>query len=348
MGCNKCKKGDCGCNKKALSINDICNPIVCETNSCPEAFDAGCIIYTDESITCNGVEIVATNTTSVAQALANISAYFCAQTTIQDDVLCGEDILVSAGSTIAEAINLITSYFCQSFESITIQSVSSELENTPNGNCNDVVITLSFWSDLAQTQLIATTSYGYTYCNGVDGEDGTNGVDGADAVVGKFSQIDDSVEVLDPSTNTLIGLGVGDLIFPADSLSVGDSYRGKMSGVMTATNTQELFVFLDMNGNSFSSGLIDLETVSSNKWEIDFDFTIRSLGVAAEMFVVFTFKYVPDSASPFIASEGITVNGILTFDSSVLNTLNLRGSWNLDQAGVNSIYSQLFVLNKTY
>ena len=77
MGCHTCKTETCsGCGEKALSINDVCNPIECPTSECPESFDANCTFYTGEDITCGDIVVVSQGT-SVAQAIANVTAYFC-------------------------------------------------------------------------------------------------------------------------------------------------------------------------------------------------------------------------------------------------------------------------------
>jgi hypothetical protein len=81
MGCAKCNENvgptDCGCDQEALHISQICNPIACEVEECSESFSAACSIYTGEDIICENVVVVASGTT-VAQAIANITAYFCA------------------------------------------------------------------------------------------------------------------------------------------------------------------------------------------------------------------------------------------------------------------------------
>jgi len=78
MACPNCEEqnDDCGCGSQALTINQICNPVQCEVPQCAESFDANCSIYTGPDIVCDTIVIV-TAGTSMAQAVANISAYFC-------------------------------------------------------------------------------------------------------------------------------------------------------------------------------------------------------------------------------------------------------------------------------
>jgi hypothetical protein len=127
MGCNKCKnkekcKSDCGCTAESLHINQICNPVVCDTDECSESFPASCIRYIGEDLICNDVIVVPANTT-VAQALANIVAFVCVSNTPTDDIvtadiLCGEDVVVPENATAVEALALITEYFCQRIETL--------------------------------------------------------------------------------------------------------------------------------------------------------------------------------------------------------------------------------------
>lgn len=125
MGCTNCNEGnantDCGCTSQALTINDICNPIVCTVEECSEGFDAKCITYTDADLVCNGITIVAANT-NVAQALANITAYFCARTTISADILCGQEVISATGTTVQQALIDIATWFCEAFSSVPVRN----------------------------------------------------------------------------------------------------------------------------------------------------------------------------------------------------------------------------------
>jgi hypothetical protein len=82
MSCNTCQTTEeCGCKQEALHISQVCNPIVCEVEECSETFSAGCIIYTGADILCEET-ILASKGTTVAQAIANISAYFCSEISV--------------------------------------------------------------------------------------------------------------------------------------------------------------------------------------------------------------------------------------------------------------------------
>lgn len=77
MGCPECnKKTTSNCDKKHLTINDICNPVDCNSNECSESFPGKCILYTGDDILCNDIPIMSEGD-SLAQGIANAVAYFC-------------------------------------------------------------------------------------------------------------------------------------------------------------------------------------------------------------------------------------------------------------------------------
>lgn len=75
---NTCKK--CGCEDSFLTSPAPCpTPAGCPTpEPCSETFDAQCIIYTGEDIEC-GTNTVVLSDTNVADALNDISDYYCTQ-----------------------------------------------------------------------------------------------------------------------------------------------------------------------------------------------------------------------------------------------------------------------------
>jgi hypothetical protein len=83
MACNNCNETqdpNCGCTTEALHINQICNPIVCPSDECAESFSAACIRYTGDDLVCDNVTVVEADT-NISQALSNIVAFICADTT---------------------------------------------------------------------------------------------------------------------------------------------------------------------------------------------------------------------------------------------------------------------------
>ena len=124
MACNNCgkTKEGCGCQQEALSISQVCSPVVCAVEECSETFNAGCILYADADIICDEVVLVTAGDT-MAQALANVTAYFCATETVEAEILCGVDVVVPADTNLEDAIPLVVAYFCSNL--ITDINVSS-------------------------------------------------------------------------------------------------------------------------------------------------------------------------------------------------------------------------------
>ena len=78
------------------------------------------------------------------------------------------------------------------------------------------------------------------------------------------------------------------------------------------------------------------------------DFTVRQIGAATVASIASggLFAYTKDSGLNFEGVNFSIVNN-LDFDTTVSNTLVITAEWNTNNAG-NSIYSEIFTLNKTY
>lgn len=90
----KCSKLKCGCQDSALTTPAPCpTPADCpEAQPCSETFDAQCIIYNGNDITC-GLNTVVASGTNIADTINNIVDYFCQNSG-------GQNTIVSAGTGI--------------------------------------------------------------------------------------------------------------------------------------------------------------------------------------------------------------------------------------------------------
>jgi len=125
--CNDCGKTEegCGCQQEALGINQICNPVQCDVEECSETFNANCILWTADDIVCNDV-ILGTAGDSIAQIMANVSAYFCSTEGVEDAVSCGTDTVIPSGTSFADAFPLVVEYFCsKALTETTVTSVDA-------------------------------------------------------------------------------------------------------------------------------------------------------------------------------------------------------------------------------
>jgi hypothetical protein len=167
---------------------------------------------------------------------------------------------------------------------------------------------------------------------------------------GLFAQTANSVPITNTTVETsIINGGVGSLSVPANGFQVGDSFRAVVAGVLNVTNNQTIRIRV----KSGSVILLDstaqpISNITNDIFSLNVDFTIRALGTAGVASIVSlgTFHYVK------------TVNGVLegfsfnvvnntTFDTTISNTLDITVEWGAANTG-NNIYSDIFILNKTY
>ena len=187
--------------------------------------------------------------------------------------------------------------------------------------------------------------------SGVSGTSGTSPVFPFPTVFGLYAQTANSTTVTNTTTETtLIGSGVGTLTVGANQFAVGDSFRADLAGVMDAQNNETLRVKLKAGSIVLvDSGFQNLgSAITGDVWSLSVNFTIRALGTpgVASIVSLGTFNYVKTNNGTV---EGFSFNSVnnTTFDTTVSNTLNVTVEWGAANVG-NTIYSDVFVLNKIY
>jgi hypothetical protein len=167
---------------------------------------------------------------------------------------------------------------------------------------------------------------------------------------GLFAQTANSTPVAGTTVETtLINGGVGTLSVPANGFSVGDSFRGDFGGVLNSANNQTIRIRIKSGSVIFvDSGLQNITNITNNVWSLSLDFTVRQIGPAgtASIVTLATFNYAKTVNGTV---EGFSFNSInnTTFNTTINNTLDVTVQWGSNNAG-NSIYSDIFVLNKIY
>ena len=149
--------------------------------------------------------------------------------------------------------------------------------------------------------------------------------------------------------SSLIGSGLGTLSVPANGFQVGDSFVAKLYGHITCVGTATIEIRVKSGSVLLAdTGIIALDVTTNKHWSIEVSFTIRSLGIASVGSIVSAglFSYIKNSGLNFEGANFVFLNNT-TFDTTILNTLNITAQWNTNNAG-NSIYSNIFVLNKIY
>jgi hypothetical protein len=168
---------------------------------------------------------------------------------------------------------------------------------------------------------------------------------------GLYSQTANSIPITATTTEgTIIGSGVGTLSVPANSFFVGASFRADFGGLLSAKNGDQIRIKIKTTTGIIlaDSGLQTLSGSTNDVWQLSINFTIRAIGIAGVASVVslgvfHTTKQSNDSPEGFAFN---TVNNT-TFDTTILNTLDVTAQWSSNSA-LNSIYSDIFVLNKIY
>lgn len=167
---------------------------------------------------------------------------------------------------------------------------------------------------------------------------------------GLFAQTANSTPITNTTVETtLINGGVGTLSVPANGFSVGDSFTAVMAGILSTANNQTIRVRVKTGSVVLlDSGVQPVTNITNDVFSLNINFTIRQIGAAgvASMVSLGTFHYVKTVNGTIEGFSFNTVNNT-TFDTTVSNTLNITVQWGEANAG-NSIYSDIFMLNKTY
>jgi hypothetical protein len=167
---------------------------------------------------------------------------------------------------------------------------------------------------------------------------------------GLFAQTTNSTIITGTTTeSSLINGGVGTLSVPANAFKIGDSFRAVVAGVLNAANNQTIRVKVKTGSVILlDSGLQNITNIANDVFSLNIDFTIRQLGTTGVASIVSlgTFHYAKTSNASIQGFAFNTVNST-TFDTTISNTLDITVQWGSNNAG-NSIYSDVFILNKTY
>ena len=162
---------------------------------------------------------------------------------------------------------------------------------------------------------------------------------------GLYAQTVQSATVTNTTTETsIIGTGLGGLTVPANTFQVGDSYHGKIGGVISNQNNDEITIRIKTGVTVLAStGLIALSIASSQGWECELDFTIATIGATGSICTNGNFAYNRNTGS----LEGFVFQDVQPLDTTISNTLDITVEWNQAKTQ-DEIYSANFVLFKTY
>jgi hypothetical protein len=168
---------------------------------------------------------------------------------------------------------------------------------------------------------------------------------------GLYAQLEDSIPVTATTEElSLIDGGVGSLVVPANGFSIGDSFQALFIGVISCVGTATLDIKIKTETGVVlaDTSIVGMDVTTNKKWRLDINFTIRNTGIAGVASIVSggLFSYTKNSGLNFEGSNFSLVNNT-TFDTTIQNKLVVTAQWNTNNVG-NSIYTQVFTLNKIY
>ena len=167
---------------------------------------------------------------------------------------------------------------------------------------------------------------------------------------GLYAQTANSVPVTTTILEqTLIGTGVGTLSVPANGFFVGGSFRADFGGLMSTKNNDTIRIRIKAGSVILAdSGPQTMPSITNDVWQLSVNFTIRNTGVAGVASIV-SLGVFHDVKSANGTQNGFAFNTVnnTTFDTTIPNTLDVTVQWSSNSA-LNSIYSDIFVLNKIY
>lgn len=167
---------------------------------------------------------------------------------------------------------------------------------------------------------------------------------------GLYTQTNSSTPVTNTTVETsLLDGGLGTLSVPANGFQVGDSFHAVGTGHISSVNNHTLRIRIKTGSVILAdTGLLIMAGSTAKHWKLDVNFTIRAIGGpgTAEIVTGGIFFYTKDASNAF---EGTNFSTEVStgFDTTILNTLSVTAEWNTASTG-DSIYSELFTLNKTY
>ena len=194
------------------------------------------------------------------------------------------------------------------------------------------------------------TTVNYLTRDGSTGEVKVKTIPGS-TVYGVFVQTGTSVAVSATTVeSTLINNGIGTITVPANGFQVGDSFKGVLIGHLSCVGTATLHIRIKTTSGIplADTGVMAMNLTTNKHWKLDVDFTVRQIGAATVASIASggLFAYTKNSGLNFEGTNFSIINNT-TFDTTISNTLLVTAEWNTNNAG-NSIYSEIFTLNKTY
>ncbi len=170
----------------------------------------------------------------------------------------------------------------------------------------------------------------------------------SDLGIGNYAQTAQGPTINTVGEQSIVGSGVGSLSIPGNFFSVGDSFHGKIGGLINATGgggRSEIILNIKTGATVLAStGVFDLDSATNQGWECELDFTITAIGATGTICTNGNFIYTKDNNRSVF---GYIFQDVQPIDTTVLNTLDVTVEWNVLNGG-DDIYSANFVLYKVF
>jgi len=159
-----------------------------------------------------------------------------------------------------------------------------------------------------------------------------------------------------PITNTTVAGAlngseyVGTLTVPANGFSVGDAFNAYLMGHISNSNNTVLTITIETVAGVVlaTTGAMTLAISSDNHWQLDMDFVIREVGAAGTASIITSGTFSHNkSANNNLETYSFISENTTTFNTTIANELVIKARWTTASTS-NSIYSNVFILNKVY
>jgi hypothetical protein len=143
---------------------------------------------------------------------------------------------------------------------------------------------------------------------------------------------------------------LGSLSVPANGFVVGDTFDLNMMGHITCINGTTLAITIETVSGVVlaTTGSMSMNITTDKHWVLNTTFVIRAIGTAGTARIMTAGSF---SANKNSNNNSETFNFVsentTTFDTTVENELVVKATWG-STSGTNSIYSNVFTLNKMF
>jgi len=168
---------------------------------------------------------------------------------------------------------------------------------------------------------------------------------------GLYTQLEDYSVGNTVVPSTLVGPGLGTLSIPANTFQQGDTFKCVIEGKLNSQNNNQIRFTIVANGGSIvlaDTGGITLPSCTNEEFKLELTFVIREIGAAGVARIMTTgfFTYIRDAAVQY-QGYGFTSENTTTFDTTVMNTLDIFTTWSAASLA-NVITSQTLTLQKVF